>query len=341
MNPYLVEQRGRERRHELLREAEERALLRAVEHQRQNDMSPLVATPMTPFALIVLWFVGLNALAGAASLLLAPTASATLFFWPITPPLNAALFGALYLGGGVAVCLLAWRGDWEPARALMPVLVSAGLLITGVTLAHLERFTPGPRLVYWLLVYAGAPLLAVVVYVVQERRGAVWNVRAPLRPVTRTVAAGSGGLLLGAGLLVLVRPEALVALWPWPITTLMLRVFAAWFAGIGAGLLWFLVDDDWSRLALLPRLLIAAAALDLAVLLAHRGDLMTHRPRLWLYGAHLLGLAALGILLHWLQRQSQPAASRYTATLSESPSRRGGASSLSRTLLRRWARPSK
>lgn len=220
--------------------------------------------------------------------------------------------------GGVAVCRLAWRGDWEPARALVPALVSAGLLITGVTLVHAERCAPGPRLVYWLAVYAGAPLLALLAYVVQERRGAVWSVRVPLRSVTRTVAAISGGLLLGAGLLVLARPGALVALWPWPITTLMLRVFAAWFAGIGAGLLWFLVDDDWRRLALLPRLLVVAAGLDLAMLLAYSGDLTTHGPRLWLYGAHLVALVALGILLHWIQRQPQSAASGYPPPVPES-----------------------
>lgn len=318
MNPYLLEQLARKRQHQLLREAEEREILRAVGRRRLIDTPPLAGTPMTPFTLVVLWFVGLNALAGAASLLLAPAATASLFFWTITPPLNAALFGALYLGGGVAVCLLAWRGDWEPARALVPVLVSAGLLITGVTLAHLERFSSGPRLVYWLLVYAGAPLLALVMYVVQERRGASWSVRVPLRQATRVLAAASGGLLLGAGLLVLVRPGMLVELWPWSITPLMLRVFAAWFAGIGAGLLWFLVENDWSRLALLPRLLVAATGLDLAVLVAYRDNLPAVGLQLWLYLTHLVGLAVLGLLLHWLQRESQPAASGHPALVSES-----------------------
>jgi hypothetical protein len=85
----------------------------------------------------------------------------------------------------------------------------------------------------------------------------------------------------------------------------MTRIFAAWFSAFGAGLLWFLVERDWGRLALLATLLIAAAGLDLAVLLIHWRDLAAAGPRLWLYGTHLLGLGLVGGLLHWLQWRSQ------------------------------------
>jgi hypothetical protein len=85
----------------------------------------------------------------------------------------------------------------------------------------------------------------------------------------------------------------------------MTRIFAAWFSAFGVGLLWFLVERDWGRLALLATLLIAAAGLDLAVLLIHWRDLVPAGPSLWLYAAHLLGLGLVGGLLHWLQWRSQ------------------------------------
>jgi len=262
-------------------------------------------TPMSRFTILVFWFVGLNALAGAASLMLVPAHTDSLFFWSITPPLNAALFGALYLGGGVAVCFSAARGRWEPARVLVPVLVVAGLLISGVTLLHLDRFNPGPRLTFWLIVYLGAPLLALTIYIRQERCGARWAVTRPLAASTRRLAVSVGALLLVAGVLLLLWPEPAVARWPWPTTALMTRIFAAWFSAFGVGLLWFLVERDWGRLALLATLLIAAAGLDLAVLLVHWRDLVPAGPSLWLYGAHLLGLGLVGALLHWLQWRSQ------------------------------------
>lgn len=180
MNIYIVERLAALRRQEIQREAQQRAAAHAIleKHRaryRAEAMRRGGRTPLTPFALLVFWFVGLNALAGAASLMLAPRHTASLFFWTIEPALSAAMFGALYLGGGAAVCLLALRGQWEPARALIPVLTSAGLLISGVTLAHLDRFGGGPRLAYWLAVYLGAAPLALAVYAAQEELGAIWE----------------------------------------------------------------------------------------------------------------------------------------------------------------------
>ena len=77
--------------------------------------------PMSLFLKIVFWFVAINALAGAVSLILFPANTDTLFFWKITPPISAALFGALYLGGAIVVAYVTRQGLWEPARYLVPM----------------------------------------------------------------------------------------------------------------------------------------------------------------------------------------------------------------------------
>lgn len=258
-------------------------------------------TPMSRFTTVVFWFVAINALAGAGSLILSPQRTDQLFFWTITPALNAALFGALYLGGSLAVGVVTLRGQWEPARFLVPVLVAAGVLISLVTWLHIAQFTPGLRLFYWLVVYVGAPLLAIAIYMQQERGGANWSISTPLAPAARWLAVGAGAALLVAGLLVLAWPAPVAALWPWPMSMLMLRIFAAWFSAFGVGLLWFHIERDWGRLHLLAKLLIGSAAFDLLMLVLHRDDLTATDARLWLYCAHLTGLALLGGLLHWLQ----------------------------------------
>jgi hypothetical protein len=260
-------------------------------------------TPLAPFSAIVLWFVSLNALAGAASLILFPGRTEQLFFWPIAPRLNAALFGALYLSGALAVGWAARHGRWERARILTPVLVSAGALISAITLLHRDLFHPGPRLAYWLAVYIGAPLLALLIYARQERAGAVWAPEEPLAPAVRRLALLAGALLITAGLAILIRPGPVAAAWPWPTGALTTRIFAAWFAAFGVGLLWFQVERDWARVHLLADMLILAAGLDLAALLLHRADVPGPSPALWLYGGHLLGLALLGALMRLLQRR--------------------------------------
>ncbi len=258
-------------------------------------------TPFIGWARFIYGFVALNALAGAFILVLLPGYTDTLFFWPVNPPLNARLFSVLYLGGAVAVSWVVWRRQWEAARYLVPILVTAGILITWVTLLHLDKFTPGIRLGYWLLVYIGAPLLAIGIYIAQERRGATWAVEVPVRPVTRRVAIVTGWIVLVAGVVLIVWPTMAVTHWPWQNSPLMVRIFAAWFGAFGAGLLWFKVEQDWQRLRHLPTLMIAAAGLDLLVVFMHPQTITPTTMTFWLYCGHLLLFALVGGLLHWLQ----------------------------------------
>src|SRR5690606_28598671 len=89
-----------------------------------NTGSSLQPIPMSQPLRLVFGFVALNAFIGAFSLIFFPARTDSLFFWPIAPPLSAALFGALYLAGAVVVSLVTWRGLWEPARYLVPILVT-------------------------------------------------------------------------------------------------------------------------------------------------------------------------------------------------------------------------
>ena len=269
---------------------------------------------MSPLMKVVFWFVAANALAGALSLILFPGDTARLFFWEIKPPVNAALFGALYLGGAVVVALAAHRGRWEPTRFLIPILVSAGALISATTLLHLDRFTPGPRLVYWVVIYVGAPLLALLFYVRHERAGANWTVTRPVTPATRTLAVTIGAALVLLGLFVLIQPAPVVALWPWSTTPLMVRVFASWFSAFGVGLLWFWVERDWERLRRVADLMIAAAGLDLLMVFVHRQDLTSTGTSLWLYCLHLALFGLVGLLMYWLQRKAPASPSQVSQT---------------------------
>lgn len=259
------------------------------------------STELTWWARLIFWFVAINAFAGAFILMLLPARTGTLFFWPIEPAINAALFGALYLGGAVVVSLAAWRNAWEPARFLVPILVTAGILISGVTLLHLDKFAAGIRLAYWLVVYVGAPLLALLIYADQERRGASWHAAVPVHPLTRSIATVIGAVLVVAGLLIIIWPQPVVANWPWPTGALMVRIFAAWFGAFGAGLLWFQVERDWRHLAQIPNLMIAASGLDLLMVLFYYRQIPELNFNFWLYCGHLLVFGLLGLLMHGLQ----------------------------------------
>jgi hypothetical protein len=46
----------------------------------------------------------------------------------------------LYLGGAAAVVPVTYRRRWEPTRFLIPILVTAGVLISVTTVLHLDLF---------------------------------------------------------------------------------------------------------------------------------------------------------------------------------------------------------
>jgi hypothetical protein len=273
-------------------------------------------TQMSPVVRAVFWFVAVNALAGALSLMVFPNSTDTLFFWEIKPAINASLFGALYLGGAATVAWVTYRGAWEAARFLIPILVTAGVLISATTLLHLDRFEPGVKLLYWLIIYVGAPLLALAFYAYQERAGANWGAIEPIRPAVRGIAVVLGGILVIGGVAILIWPGSLVAYWPWPISTLMLRIFAAWFSAFGAGLLWFLVERDWRRVRHVADLMIAAAGADLLMVVIYRDDLTSTGLSLWLYCFHLAVFGLGGLLLHGLQRRRVSSVQRRSGSAS-------------------------
>jgi len=260
-------------------------------------------TKLLWWARFIFGFVALNAFVGAIVLIFLSTQTDQLFFWSVRPPINAGLFGALYLGGATAVSIAVYRNRWEPMRYLVPFLVAAGILISWVTLLHLGKFASGIRLVYWLLIYIGAPLLAVLIYAFQERRGANWAVIVPVRPFTSYIALISGTIIVLVSVLIILWPETAVANWPWQTSPLMVRIFAAWFGAFGVGLLWFKVERDWRRLSQIPNLMIAAAGLDLLMVFVHRQTVFVDR-NFWIYCSHLILFALIGGLLHWSQSRS-------------------------------------
>lgn len=276
-------------------------------------------TPLSWWGRLIYLFVAVNALAGALILMFFPQRTDALFFWPVNPAINAGLFGALYLGGAAVVFWAVARNLWEAARFLVPILVTAGVGISAVTLIHIDSFSPGVRLGYWLVVYIGAPLLAFLIYVYQERQGASWKVAEPVKPLTLWIATGTGVVVIAAGLFLIVSPHTIIPFWPWPTSPLMVRIFAAWFIAFGAGLLWFNVERDWRRLAQIPNLMIAAAALDLLMVYVHREQITRVDFTLWLYCGHLIlfGLAAL--MMHAVQYRPSRRTRRLRETGSVAP----------------------
>ncbi len=259
--------------------------------------------PMSLPLKLVLWFVVVNAYAGALSLILSPTNTQSTFFWEIAPAINAGMFGVLYLAAGSLVLQAVLRGQWEPARylvAMVPVFTGMMLL---TTLLHLDKFDKGVELGYWLMVYTVAPLAGIIFYLHHERGGANWQVVSePIARSTRVAAVTTGAFAVLVAVVAYSFPNLITGSWPWTISPLMVRVFISWLSAFAVSLLWFGVDRDWSRLQPVATLLVSSVVLMLLMLLLHSDDLKPGSVTVWLFGAGIILIGLLGAFMHWRQR---------------------------------------
>jgi hypothetical protein len=279
-----------------------------------SAMIKTAETPLSVPAKIFFGFVALNALLGAVSLLLIPYRTSTFFFWEISPQINAAILGGFYLGATLTIVQVLRRGSWESARFLTPVVCGIGSLLALTTLIHLEKFIPGVRLVYWLSVYLSLPPLAILFYILHERRGANWQiVGRPVRLATRLLATGTAliAALFALGGFLIPGPFGAAA--PFPIAPLMMRVIASWAGSFVPGLLWFWREPDWERVAPLANLLLFVAVFDPLLVLVHRADFEPGATPYWAIMLQILASGLIGLGMHWLQRQ--PAVSPARAQL--------------------------
>ncbi|HSL29573.1 MAG TPA: hypothetical protein VK900_10270 [Anaerolineales bacterium] len=256
----------------------------------------------------VFWFVVVNAMGGALVLLLFPAKTESYFFWNMTPPINAMLMGGMYLVAGSAVLYAILRGTWEAMR-FMAVMASAfTTLLFIVTIVHMDRFIPGIRLYYWLLVYFVAATFAVSIYWYFERSGSNRQAaRQEIRPLTRLSALATGTAILVLVIVGLFAPEVITRIWPWTISPLMMRVFMSWLSALAAGTLWFGFESDWTRVQPVAYMLIAVPVLIAILLPINRADLTGNPLTLTVFIVLLVLMGLTGLLMVWQQRSSRAA----------------------------------
>jgi hypothetical protein len=264
------------------------------------------ATAYKPISLpmkIVLWFVIVNAVLGAISLIFSPENTGSTFFWTITPPINAAMLGVLYASAAILLLQVVLQGRWESARFLVVTIpVFTGILLL-TTLLHADRFIQDMRFYYWLLVYALLPIAAIYFYIQHERGGAVWQVvRKPLNPFVKQIAIFFGIMGLIFTLVGYFFPNLIIMIWAWTISPLMVRVFLSWVGALTVGLLWFSRENDWTRVQGSANLMIISSVLMLIIMLFHMAELNPNPVSVGAFVFGLLILMGFGLYLHWKHR---------------------------------------
>ena len=186
-----------------------------------------------------IWVLLVLAAANGLFLYFLPSRADTDYAWAILPPVNAAFIGAGFLAGTVATGLvLATATRWRTFSTLPPALWVLASTLLAATIIHEDRFKwdYAPTWV-WALVYAAVPL-AVPFLVFRQRRVADPEPAAdPRLRTVRVLSAIVGAPLLAGAVALFVAPVELGQHWLWPLTPLLARAVAAWYALFGTMLL--------------------------------------------------------------------------------------------------------
>jgi hypothetical protein len=177
------------------------------------------------------------AIANGAFLYLFPSKAETDYAWAIVPPVSAAFMGAGYIAGIVATALSVSSRSFAPVRPLVPAFCVLGVLLFAATLIHADRFRwDYPATWLWTAVYASLPVFAGYLWILQTRAAPAPARTGSLAGSLRVVTLALGALLVIVAAVLFAAPDGVLDEWPWPITPLLARVFAGWFALAGISL---------------------------------------------------------------------------------------------------------
>jgi hypothetical protein len=185
------------------------------------------------------WVLFVLALANGVFLYFLPGRSDTDYAWAIKPAVNGAFIGAGFLAGTIATGLVLFAATrWRSLQTLPPALWVLATTLLIATLIHTERFKWDYAPTYaWLVVYAGVPFVLPVLVVLQR---AVAEPEPPADPglrVVRVLSAVLGAVLVVGAAALFIAPVEVGEHWPWPLTPLLGRAVAAWYAMVGTMLL--------------------------------------------------------------------------------------------------------
>jgi hypothetical protein len=242
-----------------------------------------------------IWVLLVLAAANGVFLYVLPGLADTDYAWSIKPPVNAMFIGAGFLAGTLATGLvLATATRWRSFSTLPPALWVLATSLLAATIIHADRFAWDYPLTWvWALVYGGVPI-AVPLLVARQRRVAEPEPAAdPRLRLVRVLSLVIGAPLLAASAALFLAPVELGEHWPWPLTPLLARAVAAWYALFGTMLLTCAAGLRRPAEAIIPFATLAAwSLLLLALPLLRPGDVSDAGA--WI--ALMLGLLALSAL---------------------------------------------
>ncbi|MGB9377216.1 MAG: hypothetical protein WCB04_06845 [Mycobacteriales bacterium] len=146
-------------------------------------------------------------------------------------PLNARFIASLYLGGGVVILLAAFAISSVDARIALISFLAITVLVLAMTLVYWRQFTVDGVPKLWMITYIADPVLAPLILAGLG----LWRPAEPGRHRLTPLLLGQAVVFGVVGIALLLSMQAFLSAWPWKVTTLLSRVYAAFFLAFALG----------------------------------------------------------------------------------------------------------
>ena len=262
---------------------------------------------------IILYVASLLVLSVGISLYFLSAQTNVYFSWTINPPLTAAFLGAGYLASFLLEFLSARETVWAKTRPAVPAVWVFTFLTLIVTLLHLDKFHFGStRFItlagtwVWLAVYVTVPIAMGILWIHQMRKPGIDPPRlTPLPTWLKTILFVQGGIMLLFGVILLLSPSTMIAIWPWQLSVLTSRAIGAWGIGIGIIALEAGWENDWTRLFPMMTSYLVYGLLQTINLLRFTSTLNWSASAAILYTIFITSILLVGIFGSWTAWQLQ------------------------------------
>jgi hypothetical protein len=165
------------------------------------------------------------------ALYLHPSQTAQNFAWTIRPRMTAMAMGAGYLMGAYFFASVLTTSHWHRVAAGFLPITAFTSAMGLATILHLDRFHTGQwNAILWEVLYAITPFLVFFTWLLNRRTdpGMPETTDAAVPGFMRQAVAVVGAVMLLAAVVIFVRPQVAIRIWPWSLTPLTARVVAGW-----------------------------------------------------------------------------------------------------------------
>lgn len=206
-------------------------------------------------------------------------------------PLNGRFIASLYLAGGVVILAAALVRRAVDARLALWSFLVITLMVLVMTLVYWDEFTRGGGIPWlWMTTYVVDPVVCAVALLALRLGPPAQPGRHRSSAVFLVVAAVLGVM----GLAMLTAAPGVLDAWPWTLTPLLSRVYAAFFLAFAAGAAMAAGERRTQAVAGIVAGLLVLFGLSLAVSLIHLSRFDEGAPRWVWFGVQgtLLALVA-------------------------------------------------